>query len=78
MPKRTVTITIKVSVRDYTKWERDEEGLDKEDCQGACAEFDGNDLAEVLAHHIEDEQDELLAGSGAYGKIVSVQATAEP
>lgn len=78
MGKRTVTITLKVTVRDFSKAERDEEGLEKWDCDGMAAEFDGNDLAEALAHHIEDEQDELLAGSGAYVKIASVEATAEP
>lgn len=76
MAKKTITITLKVEVRDFSKGERDEEGLDKEDCDGAAEAFDGVDFADTLARHIEDEQDELLAGSSSYVKIVAVDATA--
>lgn len=76
MAKKTITIKLKVEVRDFTKGERDEEGLDKEDCARAAKRFDGVDFAETLARHIEDEQDELLAGSSSYVKIVAVDATA--
>lgn len=78
MVKRTVNITLKIKVRDLTKEERETEGIDKSDCEDAVAEFDGSDLAEILADRIQDEQDELLAGSGAWVKIESVEATAEP
>lgn len=77
MARKTVTITLKVTVRDYTKEERDDEGLDKEDCDGSAEAFDGVDLAEALAEHIEHEQDEILAGSNSYVKIHSVEAHAE-
>lgn len=75
MAKRTIEITLKIAIHDFTKAERDEESLEKDDCAGAVDEFDANDLAEALADHIESEQDELLAGSDAYVKIASVKAT---
>ncbi len=75
--RKTVVIKLTVIVRDYTKAERDEEGLDKEDCEDAAASFDGQDLADTLAHYLTAETDEILAGSNSYVKIVAADGIAE-
>ena len=76
MPKK-IKIMLEVTVRDLTKAERDEEGLDIEDCRDAAKEFDGCDLADTIAQYVYDDQDELLAGSGAMVKVISVHAAVE-
>lgn len=75
MAKKTVKILLEVTVRDFTKAEREAEDLDKENCAGAAKAFTGDDLAELLPFHIESMQDEILAGSNAMVKIVSVDAS---
>lgn len=77
MGQRKIKIMLEVTVRDYTKIEREEEGLENDECVDASADFDAEDLADTIAQHVEDEQDELLAGSGSYVKIKAVTATVE-
>jgi len=76
MAKKTIEITLHITVRDFTAEERAEEGLEYEDCRDAAKDFDGMDLADSLVDYIVDEQDELLAGSNACVKIIGVEANA--
>lgn len=77
MARKTLIIKLTVVVRDFTKGEREDEGMDKEDCEGAAEGFDGQDLAETIAHYLTSEQDEILAGSNACVKIAAADGAAE-
>lgn len=75
MAQHTVKILLEVTVRDFTRAEAKTEQMDYELCKGAANESVADTLAEVIAHHIEQEQDEILAGSETFVRIAAVSAS---
>ena len=75
MGQHTVKILLEVTVRDFTKAEAKAEEMDYELCKGAANEGIANTLAEVIEFHIENAQDEILAGSDTFVKIAAVSAS---
>lgn len=73
MPRK-FRITLDVTIRAFTKDEREEMGVLAEDCRGAVKEFDSNDLATTIAAFVLGDQDEFLAGTDAMIKIKSIVA----
>lgn len=77
MARRTIHFKVAITIRDYTKAERDEESLEKEECEDMAESADADDIAEALAYHLKEEADEILAGSNVLVKVTAVTAKPE-